>query len=395
MSLPLLGRRVHISGSIHEDLSLAPREEVELAREFVRQLVVALLRDGATFVVAVDEEKPREVDGLPICFDWLILETINANLNVIPSAVRAIGEPLIVAVQHAKNVAQIPSDKQEVWDRLNEPEDLLVVENAGHWSMNSKRLEIQAQHGDILIVLGGKEGVLHLANLYHSTGRPVIPLPFAINEEHSGARRLWDAALVSDQTDRFFSVQSGQSSHRVLNRLHLSPHKGAKERVEAMLFVLHALRKPRAFAVRLLNPKHHEFIAVETFFDSVVKPVAEEFGYELRIVDRGEVEESLINTEIFRGVHFSRLVIADITGQRPNCFIELGYALAQGYPVMICSRERGQEEERIDRPFDIGPVPSHDWVSGDTPEEGRRKFRKYWKNNIRRPRIVQTVPLSP
>lgn len=395
MPLPLLGRRVHISGSIHKDPTVASRESVEAARDFVRELVIALMKDGATFVVPVDDEKPREADGLPFCFDWLILETIEANLRLSPREVQASGEPLVVAVQHAKNVSQIPADKQEVWDRLNEPADLLVVENAGHWSMNSKRLEIQAQHGDILIVLGGTEGVLHLANLYHSTGRPVIPLPFAIHEEKSGARRLWDAALVSTETHRFFSVTGSQSAHRVLNRLNLAPNKGTKERVEAMRFVLHSLSKPRAFAVRLLNPKHPEFNAVETFFEAVVKPVAEGFGYELKTMERGEVEESLMNTEIFRSVHFSRLVIADTTGQRPNCFIELGYALAQGYPVMLCARERGKEEERIDRPFDIGPVPAHDWVAGDTPREAQRKFREYWINNVRRPRIVETVPLVP
>lgn len=395
MSLPLIGRRVHISGSIHNDPAVASTADVEAAREFVRELVIMLLKDGATFVVPVDEEKPREADGLPICFDWLILETINANLHVSPGVVRASGEPLIVAVQHAKNVSQISPNKQVVWDRLNDPGDLLVVENAGHWSMNSKRLEIQAQHGDILIVLGGAEGVLHLANLYHSTGRPVVPLPFPIHDERSGALRLWDAALVSTETHRFFSVSEGQSSHRVLNRLNLPPHKGVKDQVEAMRSVLNSLCKPRAFAVRLLNPKHPEFNAVETFFDSVVKPVAEEFGYELKTMERGEVEESLINTEIFRNLYFSRLVIADTTGERPNCFIELGYALAQGYPVMLCARERTKDEEKIERPFDIIPVPAHSWIAGATPEDGRRKFREYWKNNIRRPRIVQTVPLVP
>ena len=395
MTLPLLGRRVHISGSIHEDPAVASREEVEMAREFVRELVITLLKDGATFVVPVDKEEPRKADDLPFCFDWLVLETIEENLRHSPVAVRATGEPLVVAVQHAKNVAQIPDSRVEMWERLNEPEGLVVVENAGHWTMNSKRMDIQSQHGDILIVLGGKEGVLHLANLYHGAGKPVIPLPFAIHDEHSGARRLWSEALISGQTHRFFRVTGGQSPHQLLNRLNFSPRKSPKERVNEMRIVLHALCKPRAFAVRLLNPKHPEFHAVESFFDSVVKPVAGEFGYELKTMEKGEVEESLINTEIFRNLHYSSLVIADVTGDRPNCFIELGYALGQGYPVMLCARERRKDEEEVERPFDIGPVPTHPWSVDRTPEEGRRAFREYWKNNIRRPPIVQTVPLVP
>jgi len=33
--------------------------------------------------------------------------------------------------------------------------------------MNSKRMEAQARWGDILIPVGGSEGALFLANLYH------------------------------------------------------------------------------------------------------------------------------------------------------------------------------------------------------------------------------------
>lgn len=389
MTLPLLGRRVHISGSIHKDPTVASREDVEAAREFVRELVIALMKDGTTFVVPVDDEKPREADDLPFCFDWLILETIEANVRLSPGAVRASGEPLVVAVQHAKNVAQIPPDKQGMWERLNEPGDLLVVENAGHWSMNSKRLEIQSQHGDILIALGGAEGVLHLANLYHSTGRPVIPLPFAIHDERYGARRLWDAALVSTQTERFFSASEGYSSHRLLNRLNFAPYKPVKERVEAIRFVLHALRKPRVFAVRLLNPDHEQFKPVDDFFEGVVKPVVEEFGYELKTVDGRKVEEALIELEIFENLHYSRAVVADITGERPNCFIELGYALGRGYPVMICARKG------VSRPFDIGHISSHGWDAELTVDDQRRLFRDYWKANFRRPPLVQPSPLVP
>ena len=47
----------------------------------------------------------------------------------------------------------------------------MKIENAAHWNMNSKRMEAQARSGDILVTLGGTEGVLYLANLYHDAGR--------------------------------------------------------------------------------------------------------------------------------------------------------------------------------------------------------------------------------
>ena len=56
--------------------------------------------------------------------------------------------------------------------------------------MNSQRMEAQARWGDILIAVGGGEGVLFLANLYHDAGRPVVPLNCKLVSADTGARRL-------------------------------------------------------------------------------------------------------------------------------------------------------------------------------------------------------------
>lgn len=54
---PLFGRRIHISGSIAADLSVAATADVSQTREFVRGLVRELVAKGATFVLPVDAEK--------------------------------------------------------------------------------------------------------------------------------------------------------------------------------------------------------------------------------------------------------------------------------------------------------------------------------------------------
>ena len=36
---------------------------------------------------------------------------------------------------------------------------------------------------------------------------------------------------------------------------------------------------------------------------------------------------AFINVGIFENLHFSSVAVVDVTGERPNCFIELGYAL--------------------------------------------------------------------
>jgi hypothetical protein len=86
---PLHGRRIHIAGSIVEDVAVAAGEDVRLARELVAELVKVLVRRGANFVVPVDAEPKRRADGLPICFDWLIWQTLRDNLTHPPAGVPA------------------------------------------------------------------------------------------------------------------------------------------------------------------------------------------------------------------------------------------------------------------------------------------------------------------
>lgn len=389
-NLPLLGRRVHIAGSIDTDPAVASMEEVAQSRAFVKSLTAELIKAGATFVVPVDDEKPRPADGQPICFDWLIQETISDNLMHRPHEASTLGgTPLIVAVQHYKTEGQIPAQYADLWDRLR-GSDLVYVENANQWNMNSKRLEMQALHGDILITLGGSEGVLFLANLYHDAGKPVVPLNFAITPEDKGSRRLFNLALTRQYSERFFRTEEGSSAHGYINRINFAPRHDTGHRVEAIMHLLRALERPNVFGVRLLNTTHEKYASVEDYFEGVVSPVVESLGYKLVIVDgRKSSEESIINLEIFTKLHRSNVVIADMTGERPNNFIELGYALGRGHRVMVTA------EEGTHNPFDIQPVPTHFWKPSASLTERKTALLEHWRANAKRRRIVEPDPLVP
>lgn len=381
-------RRIHISGSISKDKKFASKGAVNKAREFVVALVKELIRRGAAFVVPVDSLPVREIDGQPICFDWLILETIAGNLMLRPAPSAPRSAPLIIGVQHHKNEEQIPPKYRKMWETLKKNHGLLVVENAGHWNMNSKRLDLQARHGDVLITLGGDEGVLHLANLYHESGKPVIPLNLPLTADNKGSLKLWERALASSETERFFRTNGATTAHALINTLNFSSHSTVPARVTAVTEVLAQIRRPVAFAVRLLDAKHKFFKAVDDYFVSIVKPVVEdELGFELVTVDGTNNKEPFINQDIFNQLHCSSVVIVDVTAERPNCFIELGYALGRGLPTMICARES------TTLPFDTKPVPTCFWKRKETIEERRRKFRVYWQANINRRRIVEPDPL--
>lgn len=382
---PLFGRRIHISGSAVDDTAIAPTGDVQAARGLVTALVKELIKRGANFVIPVDAEPLRKFDGLPICFDWLIWKTIKDNLTLRPA--NAPG-PLAVAVQHHKTEDQIPNNCVELWDELR-ASPLIKIESAAHWNMNSKRMEAQARFGDILIALGGTEGVLYLANLYHDAGKPIVPLNLALCPENTGARRLYNFGLTSSQTRRLFQIADDGDAHDWINRIRFPQRQSNADRVSVLVELLELLEKPKAFTVRLLNPDLPAYNDVQNFFDTVVKPVVEdELGYRLIVVDgRQAYEYSRIDQEIFAKLHRSSVVLADITGARPNCFLELGYALGRGLPTMVMAREGAS------LPFDITTFSGLHWKTTGTVDERRRAFREHWQAIRNRPSLVPTEPL--
>jgi hypothetical protein len=382
---PLFGRRIHIAGSVDADPAVAAPVELEATRDFLRLLTAELLARGATFVVPVDRENLR-ADGHPICFDWLIWETLGANLHRRPSGAP---EPFAIAVQHHKTEDQIPTQHEAMWDGLRNS-SAVRIENAAQWNMNSKRLEMQARLGDILITVGGGEGVHHLANLYHDAGKPVVPLMFKVCAPNKGALRLFDFALASSQTARLFRTDGSLDPHGWINRLNFGRSDNPK-RVATVVELLEALRRPTAFGVRLLDPSNPEYAAVQDFFDVVVKPVVEdEFGFKLTVVDgKQPYEYNRVDQEIFGRLHRSGIVIADITGERPNCFLELGYALGRGLPTLLLGKAG------IKHPFDLVSLGGHHWSATGSVDDRRREFRSHWEAVRSRPPLVKSEPLIP
>jgi hypothetical protein len=383
---PLFGRRIHISGSISADAAIASAAEVNQAREFLAMLVKELLGKGATFVIPVDAEKTRQVDNLPICFDWLIWETIEKNMSRRPAGAL---DPLAIAVQHHKNEEQIPPEFEMLWNNLRSS-DRVKIENASHWNMASKRMEAQARWGEILIGIGGGEGVLFLANLYHDAGKPVIPLNLKLCAQDTGALRLFNFGLTSTHTNRLFQTNPPTDAHGWINRINFV-RKDNSQRVSDAIGLLESLQSPKAFAVRLLDSKHEDFADVQNYFDTVVQPVVEgELGFKLVVIDgKQALEFNRIDQEIFAKLHRSSVVIADITGQRPNCFLELGYAFGRGLPTMLLGKEG------VKHPFDISSVSGHHWKTTGSVDDRRREFRDHWAAIRSRPPLVPMEPLIP
>ena len=380
----LLGRRIHIAGSISKDPAVASPDEVAASRELVAGLVSALMKLGATFVVPVDAE-PKRDDEQPICFDWLVWQTIKDTISTRPAGAPV---PLAVAVQHHKNEDQIPDEFHALWDEMRDS-PVVRMESAARWNMNSKRMEAQAKYGDILIALGGTEGVRFLADLYHAAGKPVVPLNLPITPENEGSRRLYSFGEASPNSRKLFQIADGGDSHAWINRIRFPARQSVQDRVTVLVDLLESLERPRAFAVRLLAADHEEFAAVQGFFDTVVQPVLEgELGYRLTVIDgRHAYDHARIDDEIFAKLHRASVVVADITGSRPNCFLELGYALGRSIPTIVTARDGS------DTPFDIKTLAGLHWKTDGTAEDRRKAFREHWEAVRNRPPLVTVEEL--
>ena len=138
-----------------------------------------------------------------------------------------------------------------------------------------------------------------------------------------------------------------------------------------------------------MNPELPEYQVVDDFFSGVVKPVVEdELGYCLEVVDgKQHVEHPHIDQEIFAKLARARLVIADLTGERPNCFLEAGIALGRQVSSIITCIDGGKTH------FDLSTVSTHFWKAAGTLDERRREFRAHVEAVRDRPAIVPADPL--
>lgn len=77
---------------------------------------------------------------------------------------------------------------------------------------------------------------------------------------------------------------------------------------------------------------------VEIAVEKAIKPVMNEFGFEvLAQVDRYRPET--INVNILEKIRMSSLIIIDVSGERPNCYFEIGYGKGLNKPVIITAKD--------------------------------------------------------
>jgi len=385
---PLLGRRIQVAGSA------SPRTEARLvtyAHDLVRRIVVNILVAGGGIVASVGKE-PRApggaADSPSLTFDWTALEaTAECIRNGSLLWPGSLGLP-IVLVSSEKSESEIPESRRSLYDFLL-TSGKVRVEAIMPGSRAAVFLrERQAQFGDALVVLGGGTGVEHLAELYLSRRRPALPLDLALgaSREDGTGGALGLSKKARAQPSRFLRFGPAEAGTEGTALSSVASHDGNAPTAEIagrVSAILAKVARPDAFYVRLLRPDHAKFSAVEAFFREVVDPIVAEAGLNRIEMGTDRTEHAFMNVAIFESLHFASVVIVDVTGERPNCFIELGYGLRNTNRVLVTA------EEGTNLPFDQQAIPCHFWKPSDPASERQNAFSEFWKKNIDRPAIVK------
>jgi hypothetical protein len=381
----LRGRRIHIVGSAHPD---SDPVKLTYVHNLVAKLTSILIDEGATFVIPFGKEpflRDRET-GPSIIFDWTVCETAYEAMRSGRTAAAGPNGRFVATIATSKTDSNIPDLRRPIFEGLRNASSVsMEILNPG-WTAGAIHRERLAQLGDILIGVSGGQGVEHLAIEYSSKGKPVIPLDIKIgssqNDGSGGAGRLFEKALATP-TD-FFRVQEGESAAELLDRTRTRDCSTDVDKVVAAIIdLLRKLLPPRVFYVRLLNPDIPENVSVEKFFRGTVDTLVKELGYDRLQMGVGKNEFAWMNKAIFDSLHHSSVVLVDITAQRPNCFMELGYALGNIQRVILTARK----DTKIS--FDAFALEAFLWEETEAPAKQLERFRKHWERNINMPNLVQ------
>lgn len=77
---------------------------------------------------------------------------------------------------------------------------------------------------------------------------------------------------------------------------------------------------------------------LDSAYEGVIKPIIEKYGYHaLRI---NEIQDSgIITDQILKSIKSSKLILSELTGERPNCYYETGYAQALDKELILAIKK--------------------------------------------------------
>lgn len=127
--------------------------------------------------------------------------------------------------------------------------------------------------------------------------------------------------------------------------------------------------------------------AQDQFFNNAVRPVMTAMGFEVTRID--EVHDAgSINDQVLAHIESASIVYSDLSGQRPNCYFETGYALALG-KELILSLRKGEDIH-----FDLSGR-RHIVYEYEHPDDLARQLALFLKEGLERLAGLPARPAVP
>ncbi len=146
---------------------------------------------------------------------------------------------------------------------------------------------------------------------------------------------------------------------------------------------------PQAFVIMQIGDGD-----LDAVYDGVIAPALRTFGLDPKRVDRHN-QGGLLYSEIISFLEESEIIVADLTNERPNCYLEVGYALGAGRfsNLILTAREDHNPDSVNHRP--AGPKVHFDLAGYDIlfwHPRRREDFRAELEKRIRRRLLILSRP---
>lgn len=143
----------------------------------------------------------------------------------------------------------------------------------------------------------------------------------------------------------------------------LSEIKGTMSSVPTTSLLQKALQPPKnqVFTIMKMGDA-----TLDSAYEGVYKPVVEELGLGCIRID-GIQDSGEITDQILEEIAESKYIIADLSGERPNCYYETGFAHALGKELILCIK--GPQQVHFD-------LAGYRFIQWSTEADLRKKLKE-------------------
>lgn len=137
----------------------------------------------------------------------------------------------------------------------------------------------------------------------------------------------------------------GKAPRELLDKAFVKNYTATEEFVKEVRLIQSTPLTRSLLQQALSEPLNQMFVVMkfddpllDSAYEGVIKPIGESFGFKVLRVD--EIQDSgAILSQVLENIARSRLVFVELSGERPNCYYEAGYAHALGKEIIFSIRK--------------------------------------------------------